>query len=200
MVAMKKILSLLFTFVAVVMLVSCSNPTSNEASTSEQATENASVSAVSSEEAVSTSEKTDVSSVEDIATSIEEATASEEKNSGGSKLLAAEEWPQTSVTEGVPVPDFGVAPYDVNTSNDSVSVSYDNVEEDAIISFIEEVKAAGLNADIRENSTTTSYRFEASNMSLIDASTNDELYKSISVSYDVFDEKNTVRIQLHQID
>lgn len=90
------------------------------------------------------------------------ASASAEASST-SALFSDLKWPENHVTEGVPVPEFSVAPNTIDDSELTVGGGWEGLQDQEVIDYVEKLKAAGFNVKASENKSTTSYSYSAQN-------------------------------------
>lgn len=93
------------------------------------------------------------------ATEAAPATNSSEKSS----LFTANEFPENEVTAALPAPKFSVSASSVDTNSRRVSVTYDNVPEDEVVSYIKQVKDAGFTYRVSESKSNNLYSYNAQN-------------------------------------
>lgn len=80
-----------------------------------------------------------------------------------SSLFTTNEFPENEVTAALPAPKFSVNASSVTTDSQRVSVTYDNVPEDEVVSYIKQVKDAGFTYWANEHKSNDSYSYDAQN-------------------------------------
>lgn len=73
------------------------------------------------------------------------------------------EWPKNELTNPLPTPEFSVSPKSINESQYSVSGTWEGVEDQEVVDYLEKLKAAGYTVNASENKDTNSYLYSADN-------------------------------------
>ena len=67
------------------------------------------------------------------------------------------------MTEGVPVPGFSVAPNTIDESELTVGGGWEGLQDQEVIDYVEQLKAAGFTVQASESKSATTYNYSAQN-------------------------------------
>ena len=90
--------------------------------------------------------------------------SSEASSTSGSPLFTDQSWPADEhAAEGVPVPEFSVAPESIQTSENSVGGTWKGLEDQEVVDYVAALKGAGFTVKANENKSSTNYSYSAYN-------------------------------------
>ena len=92
------------------------------------------------------------------------SSSAEASASSGSPLFTEQEWPADShVVEQVPAPEFSVPIDTLNTSDITVSATWNGVEDQEVVDYVSALQDAGFTHNVNESKSSTNYSYNAYN-------------------------------------
>ena len=107
------------------------------------------------------------------------SSAEASSSSPTSSLFVSDAWPQDQRTEGVPVPTFSVEPSAMNTTDNTVEATYENVPASEVEAYMDQIKASEFTHEVKENKSADQYIYSAYNVdNILDGSMLQIVYNS----------------------